>query len=157
MKKTDKAILLQKRIQRFIACNSRMREATLKSEQAFLTQAGNISPAQLEILLAVGEHTPCTMSHLAHVLHISQANVTQMVDKLVYKKFLTRVKSNTDRRIVHLKLLAKGAKVSDLHREHVERVAYQWFSVMTDKEQEAMLAAWERVLHVGFDERNKDT
>lgn len=46
-------------------------------------------------------------------------------------------------RIVNVDLLTKGKKVVELNREHVERIARDWFGKMTDEEQEGMLSIWE--------------
>lgn len=145
MGKVDKD-RLEQRVLRFVKCNAKMREATLQSEQEFLRLAGNISAAQLQIVLAVGEHSPCKMNHLAKILYFSQANVTQMVNRLIAKKFLKRVRSKEDRRVVYVTLLAKGQKVFKLNQEHVERVAREWFSTMTDEEQEMLIDFWEKHL-----------
>lgn len=134
------------RIQRFVKCNGRIREATLESEREFLKLAGNISAAQLQIVLAVGNHTPCSMSQLANILHFSKANITQMVDRLIQKKFLKKTRRRDDQRVVEVALLARGQKVVDLNREHVERVAKSWFSKMSDEQQEMMLTMLEGFL-----------
>ncbi len=144
-KKSDN--IQQDRIKRFLICNSKMREATLGSEKAFLKLAGNISTAQLQIILAIGDNTPCTMSGLAKVLHFSKANITQMVDRLIYKKYVKKVQSKLDKRVVEVQLLTKGQQVVRLNQEHVEQVAKQWFSKMTDEEQEMMLSFWEKYLN----------
>lgn len=141
----DKSIF-EKRIQRFVICNAKMREATLKSEQAFLELAGDISPAQLQILLAIGEHSPCTMNQLAKILHFTQANMTQMATRLIHKKFIKRTRSKEDQRVVYVQLLTKGEAICKLHRQHVERTAREWFNKMTDEEQELMLTMWEKYL-----------
>ena len=144
-KSIDKSVLEQ-RVQRFVICNSKMREATLKSEQAFLKLAGDISAAQLQILLAIGENSPCTMNQLAKILHVTQANMTQMATRLIHKKFIKRTRSKEDQRIVYVNLLSKGEAICKLHRKHVERTAREWFNKMTDEEQESMLAMWEKFL-----------
>lgn len=135
---------LKERVERFISINTRTREATLKSEQEFLRLAGNISAAQLHIILSVGQLPDCTMSQLAIKLHFTQANITQMVNRLIEKKFLKRTQSKTDKRVFYITLLTKGKKVFDLHAEHVERTARKWFSKMTEEEQEGMLQLWEK-------------
>ncbi len=139
---------LQQRIQRFINLNSKMRTVTLKSEQSFLKLAGNISAPQLQLILAIAEYTDCTMSQLAKILHFSQANITQMVDRLINKKYLKRTRSKMDRRIVYVSLLPKAEKIVVLHREHVINFAKDWFKLMTDIEQETMLNLLEKYIEV---------
>lgn len=138
---------LEERIKRFVICNSRMRETTLESEREFLKLAGNISAAQLQILLTIGENESCRMSQLAKTMHFSKANITQMVDRMVQKRFVKKVKRRNDQRVIDVILLEKGKKIVNLNKEHVMRVAKSWFSKMTEQEQEAMLSMWERYLN----------
>jgi len=146
MNDTIKQNKLEENIQRFIHCNEKTRELTLESETDLIKQAGNISLPQLQIVLTVGAHEPCTMSDLAKILRLSQANITQLVTRLVDKKYLKRSPSREDRRVTYVVLLAKGKKVIELHDKHVQAFAMKWFDVMTDEEQEIMLSAWERVI-----------
>jgi DNA-binding MarR family transcriptional regulator len=137
---------LEQRVQRFVKLNAMMREATLQSEHEFLKLAGNISPAQLQIILAIGDNLSCTMSRLSKILHFSQANTTQMVDRLIQKKLLKRIRSKEDKRVVFIELLAKGKKIYELNQQHVARTAREWFSKMSEEEQEGMLRFWEKYL-----------
>ena len=63
---------------------------------------------------------------------------------LIEKKFLKRTQSKADKRVFYISLLVKGKKIFDLHAEHVERTAREWFSKMTEEEQEGMLQLWEK-------------
>jgi len=138
--------ILESRIKRFVKLNTKMREATLESEREFLKLAGNISAAQLQLLLAIGDNEPCAMSKLAEIMHFSKSNVTQMVERLIKNRFVKKLRREDDQRIVEVMLLAKGQKIVDLNKAHVERVARDWFSKMTDEEQEGMLTMWEQYL-----------
>jgi DNA-binding MarR family transcriptional regulator len=132
------------RIARFVQFNSRMREATLESEQAFLKAVGSISASQLQMLLSVGDHQPCTMSQLAAILHFSKANVSQMVDRLIRDKYVQKIRRQDDQRVVEVSLLAKGQAIVKLNREHVERVAKNWFARLSESEQDTMLDILDR-------------
>ncbi len=147
MKNTHKP--LPKNIERFIACNEAMRLATLKSEREFLQEAGNMSNAQLHIILSVFQRKMCTMSELASMLHFTRGNVTQLVDKLVANKFVKRIRSEEDRRLVSITLLEKGNRIAQLHLEHVKRVGADWFKHMAAEEQDVMLSCWEKYLSLG--------
>ncbi len=137
---------LEQRVQRFVMLNAKMRKATLRSEQQFLKLAGNISAAQLQILLVVGDNSECTMTQIANILFFSQANTTQMIDRLIEKRLLKRNRSKKDKRVVNISLLTKGQKIYDLNKEHVARTARTWLSLMNDEDQESMLQVWEKYL-----------
>lgn len=135
---------LNERIKRFVTCNSKIRERTLESEREFLKRAGDMSHAQLHVVLSLAENTPCTMSKLAKILHFSKPNITQMIERLIAKKIVKKIKHATDQRSVEVILLQKGKRISDLHNAHVVRVAKSWFQNMTEAEQEGMLLVWEK-------------
>jgi DNA-binding MarR family transcriptional regulator len=137
---------LKQRIQRFVRINHLMREATLASEREFLQLAGNISAAQLQLILAIGSQGKCTMSQLAQSMHFSQANVTQMINRLISKNFVKRHRCQVDKRVSYVSLLSKGKKVCQLHQEHIERTVAECFSKMSENEQEQMLSFWEKFI-----------
>lgn len=146
---------LQHRVERFTRINTILREQTLESERQFLKLAGNISTAQLQLLLTIGQYHPCTMSKVAKIMHFSQANVTQMIDRLVNKRFVKRSACKQDKRVTYITLLTKGEKVCKLHKEHVQRTAKQWFSKMTESEQEFLLSLWEKTIGENDDKGKK--
>lgn len=145
-KKNNKNKTLENRIERFIHYNARMREKTLASEQAFLKKAGNISSAQLHVLLSIGENPECTISALAKQLQFSKSNMTQMIDKLIKNSFVRKRKNKLDKRIVDIILLEKGKKICAAHQAHVVRVAKGWFEVMSEDEQMLFLETWKKYL-----------
>ena len=56
-------------------------------------------------------------SELAKELHITKPSATVMIDKLVGKDYVEKVKSDADRRIAHIHLTKKGIKASLWHQE----------------------------------------
>ena len=119
--------------------NDLIREQTTESEKQLMAVAGNISIPQLHVLLAVANHTPCTMSMIAKATNLTHGNITQTVDRLEAKKLLKRVRSNEDRRIVNVVLTAKGEKVSSAYHESVDNVFSGWFSKLSSAEVEQLL------------------
>jgi len=54
-----------------------------------------------------------TVAALARVSQVGVASMTRMLDRLEEKELLRRERSETDRRVVHLHLTAKGKKVAN--------------------------------------------
>jgi DNA-binding MarR family transcriptional regulator len=54
-----------------------------------------------------------TVAGLARYSHVGFAAMSRMLDRLEEKDLLRRVRSETDRRVVHLHLTAKGRKVAN--------------------------------------------
>jgi len=78
------------------------------------TDLEDLTPQQLNYLRVIIRLGNPTLSELANELKITKPTVTAMVDKLVEKGYVMRVKSDADRRSMHLHIDKKGAKISAL-------------------------------------------
>jgi DNA-binding MarR family transcriptional regulator len=110
-----------------------------KTEADFLASLGGLSLPQLNVLNAIGDMEPCTMGSVAKYATLSLSSITLIVDKLVNAKLVLRVRSKTDRRIVHAKLSANGQKIYQIQIEHLARVSERMLAALTSTEQEQLL------------------
>jgi DNA-binding MarR family transcriptional regulator len=78
---------------------------------------GTLSFAQYQLLFALADHDGLSSGELAHAADLSAATVTQMLDALVEHRLVTRVRSETDRRIVTCSLTDSGRDVIARRRE----------------------------------------
>ena len=77
----------------------------------------SITPKQLEVIdLIFLLHNP-TITELSRRLKITKPSATVLIDRLVEKKLVERIKSDQDRRSAHLHLTSDGEKIADLHRD----------------------------------------
>ena len=72
---------------------------------------GAPSFAQYQLLFALADHDGLSSGELAHAADLSPATVTQMLDSLVERGLVTRLRSETDRRIVTCSLTDSGRDV----------------------------------------------
>jgi DNA-binding MarR family transcriptional regulator len=88
-------------------------------EQAAMTNAKNrdLTVRQLHCLETIHILQHPTPSELARALKISKPSATVMIDKLVEKDYVEKVKTDEDRRIAHIHLTKKGIKASQWHDE----------------------------------------
>lgn len=71
---------------------------------------------------------PLTMTELSQLLVVSNGNITGVIDRLERDKFLTRIRSEEDRRVQHIRLTKDGKKrFISIARDH-ERWIYQILS-----------------------------
>jgi DNA-binding MarR family transcriptional regulator len=68
----------------------------------------------LEIIHGLKHPTP---SALARAMNISRPSATTMIDKLVGKTYVEKVKSDRDRRVAHVHLTRKGLRASQWDEE----------------------------------------
>src|SRR5271165_634207 len=82
------------------------------SEEA-ARQAG-LEPQHHQLMLAVKgtpENIEPTIGHLAECLQIQHHSAVELVDRLVKRGLIQRIRGEEDRREVHVKLTAKGERL----------------------------------------------
>ena len=80
-------------------------------EEAIITdEFKDITNNDMHIIEAVGLSGENTMSVVAKKLGITAGSLTTSVNSLVNKKYVTRQRSDEDRRVVFLKLTDKGKR-----------------------------------------------
>jgi DNA-binding MarR family transcriptional regulator len=91
---------------------------------------GGFNEKELQVVVFVGQHTSVKMTDISEKLNSPLSTLTSVVDKLVQKKFLTRVHSDEDRRVVNVALTVKGKNSfkTFLHRQddRAERILSQY-------------------------------
>lgn len=88
-------------------------------EEAIITdEFKDITNNDMHIIEAVGLSGENTMSLVAKKLGITAGSLTTSVNSLVNKKYVTRHRSEQDRRVIFLKLTDKGEKAYEHHRDY---------------------------------------
>lgn len=112
-----------------------------------LSGAAGLTVPQLMCIKAIGEQAadPPTVAQLADRVHLSAATTSRIVDRLVKGGWVTRSRSATDRRRVHLALTADGeARYAALPAPLQERFVRR-FLALPETERASILAALERI------------
>ena len=94
-------------------------------EKAIITEEfKDISNNDMHILEAIGLKEPRNMSTVAKKLSVTVGTLTTAINNLVKKGYVSRVRSDEDRRVVLLSLTAKGEKAyrhhENFHQEMIE-------------------------------------
>ncbi len=92
-------------------------------------QAAGITPQQHQALLAIKGfpgRDRVTVGELAERLQLRHHSAVGLVDRLVWEKLVTRIRSNADRRQVLIQLTRRGEetleRLSTLHRQQLRRI-----------------------------------
>ncbi len=105
----------------------------------------NLTPQELHTITLVGKMGSPRMSELAHRGHVTFGTMTVMVNKLVKKGYVKRMRDEGDRRVVLVSLTASGRKVNRLHekfhRDMIERI----LALLTKSEQQQMAAIIQKI------------
>ena len=87
-------------------------------EDAIITdEYKDISNNDMHIIEAVGLGDDSTMSVVAKKLGITAGSLTTSVNRLVNKKYIIRERSETDRRVVYIRLTEKGRRAYRHHED----------------------------------------
>ncbi len=77
----------------------------------------DLSITELHTLEAIGLYSSKTMSEIAFALNITTGTLTIAIDKLIKKGYVSRKRSETDRRIVNVTLTKKGKLAYRIHEK----------------------------------------
>ena len=104
-------------------------------EEAIITdEFKDITNNDMHIIEAVGLSGENTMSVVAKKLGITAGSLTTSVNSLVNKKYVTRQRSDEDRRVVFLKLTDKGKRAYEHHREYHSQMTEAVISRLDEEE-----------------------
>jgi DNA-binding MarR family transcriptional regulator len=100
----------------------------------------NLTMSQLKIVLALRLHGPAGGQELAHMMGVSLATMTGIVDRLVSGGYVTRREDPKDRRVRRVELTDSGADLMDRlvtageahQRKLLERLKVDELTVVAD-------------------------
>ena len=132
---TDEVLSALRRIIRAIDLQSR----------ALVQQCGLTGP-QLQLLKELGREDGRSLGDVARALHLSQATITGIVDRLEAKELVERSRDTRDKRRIRVVLTDDGRSVlgsaPSLLQEHFQHA----FEELADWEKHQILAALQRVV-----------
>lgn len=99
----------------------------------------DISENDMHIIEAVGINSPKKVSEVAKSLNVTPGTMTVNVDNLEKKGYVTRTRSESDKRVVFLNLTEKGRKAFFHHRDFHKKMIKSAVSNLTDDERDALL------------------
>lgn len=103
-------------------------------EKAIITdEFKDISNNDMHIIEAIGIGGYNTMSVIAKKLNITAGSLTTSMNSLVNKKYVTRERSEEDRRVVFIQLTEKGERAYRHHEEFHKKMTE---AVMNELEEE---------------------
>ena len=92
-------------------------------EDAIITEEfKDISNNDMHIIEAIGLGEDSTMSIVAKKLNITAGSLTTSMNSLVNKRYVIRMRSEKDRRVVYISLTPKGIKAYRHHKDFHEQM-----------------------------------
>ena len=120
-----------------------IRATDLQSKR--MVKACGLTIPQIVVLRAIADLGDVTVRRVSEHVSLSQATVTTILNRLESRALVTRVRSESDKRVVNARLTLAGVAVLDssptpLHEKFIES-----FDALKAEEQREILAALQRV------------
>lgn len=110
-----------------------------------VAQAAGVTPVQLRVVQIVAETSSSTGSEIARRMHVSQATITALLDKLERAGLVIRVRDDVDRRRTLIRLTDAGRAVLARVPDALQQRFVTAFNALEGWEQAMMVANLERV------------
>ena len=125
-------------------------------EKALITaEFKNISVNDMHIIEAIGTGEPKNMSTVAKLMSVTVGTLTIAINNLVKKGYVSRVRSEEDRRVVLIFLTEKGKRAYQHHREFHDGMVKALVEGL-DEGQQKILVKSLLILRTFFDSYKKD-
>ncbi len=113
-----------------------------KQEKAVLSpEFKDISGNDMRILAVIGTEKARSMSAVAKDLRVTVGTLTIAINSLVKKGYVKRVRSESDRRVVLISLLAKGRQAAQHYRDFHEDMVQAALTDLNEAQGEALVTA----------------
>jgi DNA-binding MarR family transcriptional regulator len=102
-----------------------MRRRSLRDPISATCAELELSAPQVHTLLAMGHEGPLTMGELSRRVAVTEKTTTGLVDRLERDRLVLRLRDAADRRVVRVKLTARGARLARrLDAEVLEKLTW---------------------------------
>lgn len=112
-----------------------------------LDQLG-LTPPQFYVLATIGYAGSLPFGEIGAKMLVTVSNLTGIVDRLEDKKFVVRRRDDKDRRVVHVMLTERGAKLYKSTIPLFEKCVGEIFSGLNKADQKQLSALLRRLDHV---------
>lgn len=125
-------------------------------EKALITaEFKNISVNDMHIIEAIGTGEPKNMSTVAKLMSVTVGTLTIAINNLVKKGYVSRVRSEEDRRVVLIFLTEKGKRAYQHHREFHDGMVKALVEGLDERQQKILVKSLLN-LRTFFDSYKKD-
>lgn len=104
-----------------------------------------ISKSELLTLLQVDRNGEIIMSQIADYINIPMSTATGLVERLVKKGYLERARSESDRRIVTIRLTDEGKKLAGEMKETISGYIKLIYNALTEEERELLFGIFDKI------------
>lgn len=114
-----------------------------------------LSKSELFTLLQVDRNGEIIMSQIADFVNIPMSTATGLIERLVKKGYIERMRNETDRRIVAIRLTDEGKKLIGEVKESVSKLIGTVLEVLTDEEKKLLMNLFSKLTGI-FSGKNSE-
>jgi DNA-binding MarR family transcriptional regulator len=100
---------------------------------------------EMRIIEILGKRGLLMMTEVAELSTLSLSTVTGIIDSLVAKSLVSRVRSDADRRVVRVELTSEGRKMYDLSVEFRLKLVRSMLTSLNKGEQDQFMALFRKI------------
>lgn len=107
--------------------------------------SSDFTHAEIEVLKFMYKEKNTTMRAIADYLHIKPSSTTPIIDHLVRKGSLKRIKDKNDRRVVYIKLTSDGLKSLQKKYKSIHKTLAKVFGKLNEKDKKNLIKIFEKI------------
>jgi DNA-binding MarR family transcriptional regulator len=115
----------------------------------------DLTHPQLMTMVMIARCKQCTMSELGRLTGYPTSAMTGIIDRLIGKKLVSRIRDNNDRRIVHVSLTPSGIRMAHRLRDRILTHTTRVLEMVGPSDREKMILLVEKIADA-FAKKNKD-
>jgi len=136
---------VEDKLREITKCFHAMRGAAKRHDKKQERFFHSFNHQELHAIVYIGDSGASRMSDIADNLQLSLSSITGLVDKLVAKKMVRRIRSTEDRRIVQVVLSDEATKLyKDAMSQHMDFVRDS-LNALTPHEQDQLLSLFKKI------------
>ena len=105
----------------------------------------DFTQTEIEILKFLHNKKNTTMKSVADYLHIRPSSATPVIDNLVKKGSIKRIKDKNDRRAIFVVLTSKGSNSLQEKYKTIHKTIGRVFKKLNDKDKEKLIKIFEKI------------
>lgn len=107
-----------------------------------------LSKSEILALMQVDRNGEIIMSQIADYINIPMSTATGLIERLVKKDYIERLRSETDRRIVTIRLTEEGKKLTGYLKDTLKGYIQLIYDSLTDEERNLLFKIFGRVTDI---------
>ena len=105
----------------------------------------DFTQTEIEILKFLAGEKNVTMKAIANFLHIKPSSVTPVVENLAKRGCIKRTSEKNDRRVVHIKLTAKGLKSLQKKYRNIHKIIKNTFGALSNNDKKTLIKIFKKI------------